>query len=174
MLWSLEDHISVRTHICSSQSSVWYYPTSVGCLVAKSCLTLCNPMDCSPPVSFEHGSHSLVQGILPSQGLNPRLLQVSCIAGRYWAVRKAHPSSIRCQAICCTVRLQGWVHLHNSERPDFPLKEFQRKEGRGLVAGAKNREICLFFPPWWLLIKNLAKVMMWCISPRSPLFLLDL
>ena len=25
------------------------------CLVAKSCLTLCNPMDCSPPGSSAHG-----------------------------------------------------------------------------------------------------------------------
>ena len=25
------------------------------CLVAKSCLTLCNPVDCSPPVSSVHG-----------------------------------------------------------------------------------------------------------------------
>ena len=47
-------------------------------------------------------------------------------------------------------------------------------EGIGLVAGAKNREICLFFSQWWLLIKNLAMVMTWCISLRSPLFLLDL
>ena len=27
----------------------------VCCLVAKSCPTLCNPMDCSPPVSSVHG-----------------------------------------------------------------------------------------------------------------------
>ena len=26
-----------------------------GCLVAKSCLTFCDPMDCSPPGSSVHG-----------------------------------------------------------------------------------------------------------------------
>ena len=53
------------------------------CLVAQSCLTLCNPMDCSPPGSSVHGDspgkntrvgcHALLQGIFPTQGLNPGL-----------------------------------------------------------------------------------------------------
>ena len=50
----------------------------------QSCLTLCNPMDCSPPGSFVHGDapgknagvgcHALLQGIFPTQGSNPCLL----------------------------------------------------------------------------------------------------
>ena len=53
-------------------------------LVAHSCLTLCDPMDCSPPGSSVHGifpgkdtgvdCHSLLQKIFPNQGLNPGLL----------------------------------------------------------------------------------------------------
>ena len=53
------------------------------CLVAQSCLTLCDPMDCSLPgysVRGESpgkntgvGSLSLLQGIFPIQGLNPGL-----------------------------------------------------------------------------------------------------
>ena len=53
-------------------------------LVAHSCLTLCDPMDCSPPGSSVHGdspgkntlvgSHSLLQGIFPTEELNPGLL----------------------------------------------------------------------------------------------------
>ena len=53
-------------------------------LVAQLCLTVCNPMDCSPPGSSVHGilpgkntgvgSHFLLQGIVPTQGLNPALL----------------------------------------------------------------------------------------------------
>ena len=45
------------------------------------CLTLCNPMGCSPPGSSVHGDspgkntgvgcHALLQGIFPTQGLNP-------------------------------------------------------------------------------------------------------
>ena len=52
-------------------------------LVAQSCLTLCNPMDCSPPGSSVHGDspgkntgvgcHALLQGIFPIQGSKPGL-----------------------------------------------------------------------------------------------------
>ena len=46
-------------------------------LVIQSCLTLCDPVDCSPPGSSVHGpgvgSHSLPQGIFPTQGSNPGL-----------------------------------------------------------------------------------------------------
>ena len=52
-------------------------------LVTHSCPTLCHPMDCSPPGSSVHGDspgknsgvgcHALLQGIFPTQGLNPGL-----------------------------------------------------------------------------------------------------
>ena len=53
------------------------------CLVAPPCLTLCDPVDCSPSGSSVHGSlqarkqvgcHALLQGIFPTEGLNPGLL----------------------------------------------------------------------------------------------------
>ena len=50
-------------------------------------LTLCDPMDCSPPSSFVHadcagkntgvGCHALLQGLFPPQGSNPRLLSLA-------------------------------------------------------------------------------------------------
>ena len=53
------------------------------CLAAQLCLTLWDPMDCSPPGSSVHGDspgknigvgcHALLQGIFPTQGLNPGL-----------------------------------------------------------------------------------------------------
>ena len=53
-------------------------------LVAQSCLTLCNPMDCSPPGSSFHGilqarilewvAMSSSRGIFPTQGSSPGLL----------------------------------------------------------------------------------------------------
>ena len=54
-------------------------------LVTQLFLTPCNPMDCSPAGSSAHGIlqaiilewvaiHSLLQGIFPTQGLNPGLL----------------------------------------------------------------------------------------------------
>ena len=52
----------------------------------QSCPTLCNPMDCSPPGSSVHGDspgkntgvgcHALLQGILPTKGLNLPLLHL--------------------------------------------------------------------------------------------------
>ena len=57
---------------------------SVLCLVAQPCPTLCDPMDCSPPVflcpwdfpgkNTGVGWHALLQGVFPTQGLNPLLL----------------------------------------------------------------------------------------------------
>ena len=51
------------------------------CLVAQSCPTPCDPVDCSPPGSSVHGDlpeywsgfHALLQGIFPTQGSNPGL-----------------------------------------------------------------------------------------------------
>ena len=52
------------------------------CKVAQSCLILCNPMDCNPPGSCPWdspgkntgvGCHAILQGIFPTQGLNPCL-----------------------------------------------------------------------------------------------------
>ena len=56
---------------------------AVLCWVTLSCLILCNPMDCSLPGSSVHGDspdkktgvgcYTLLQGIFPTQGLNPGL-----------------------------------------------------------------------------------------------------
>ena len=58
------------------------YTYALLCLV--TCLTLCDPMDCSPPGSSVHGDspgknngvgcHALLQGIFLTQGSNPGLL----------------------------------------------------------------------------------------------------
>ena len=62
---------------------------SIRCMHAKSlpsCLTICDPVDCSPPVSSVHessrqeytgvGCHAFFQGIFPTQRSNPPLLQL--------------------------------------------------------------------------------------------------
>ena len=61
--------------------------------VAQSCPTLCKPVDCSPPGSSVHGDspgkntgvgcHALLQGIFPTQGLNPLCLLSPALAGRF-------------------------------------------------------------------------------------------
>ena len=60
------------------------YNVSLACLVAQSCPTLCDPVDCSPPGSSVHGdspgkkaavsSLSLLQGIFQTQESNWGLL----------------------------------------------------------------------------------------------------
>ena len=62
----------------------WKLWNIIGDLVAKSCLTLCDPIDCNSPGSSVHGifpgmntevaCHFLLQGIFPTQGSNLGLL----------------------------------------------------------------------------------------------------
>ena len=68
---------------CSSNSELTAQLLSVCVLVTQSCLTLCDPMDCSPqllcPWDFPGKNtrvscHSLLQGIVPTQGWNLGLL----------------------------------------------------------------------------------------------------
>ena len=76
-LFIFEDQVSVTIH--SSRLDM-----KVKVLVAQSCLTLCNPMDCSLPGSSVHadspdknsgvGCHARLQGIFPTQGFYPGLL----------------------------------------------------------------------------------------------------
>ena len=61
------------------------------CLVAQSCPTLCDPMDCSLTGSSVHGDspgkntgvghYALLQGIFPTQGSNPSLPHCRWIEG---------------------------------------------------------------------------------------------
>ena len=70
--------IQLHTHIEPCFFRVFL---SCCCLVTQSCLTLCEPMDCSPPGPSVCGDspgkntgvacHSLLQGIFQSQGSNP-------------------------------------------------------------------------------------------------------
>ena len=68
-------------------------------LVAQSCPTLCDPVDCSLPGSSVHGilqarsvcCHSLLQGIFPTLGSNPGLLH--CRQILYHLSHQGSPSS---------------------------------------------------------------------------------
>ena len=72
--------------ICEKWRLAWIFLNDLCCvyLVVQSCLTFCNPMDCSPPGSSVHedspgkntrvGCHALLQGIFPTQGSNRGLL----------------------------------------------------------------------------------------------------
>ena len=95
-------HNSVNALKCSelyifNEWIIWYVNCisiklhKVKMLVAQSCLTLCDPIDCSPPGSSVHGilqARILVWvAIFCSRGSSrPRdRTQVSCVAGRFFA-----------------------------------------------------------------------------------------
>ena len=64
-------------------SKIYWFAQAHVCLVTRSCPTLCDPMDLSLPGSSVHGDSpgkntgvgcpAFVQGIFPTQGLNPGL-----------------------------------------------------------------------------------------------------
>ena len=67
----------------------WTVDIVHACLLPQLCPAFCTPMDCSPPVLLDSpgkntgvGSHSLLQGIFPTQEWN----LVSCIAGGFFTM----------------------------------------------------------------------------------------
>ena len=89
-----------------------------------SCLTLCDPMDCSPPGSSVHGisqarilgvgCHFLLQGIFLLQGLNPGLLRLL-----HWQV-----DFLPLEPPGEPVRNEGMV-LNNSRNGSYPKTLYQ-------------------------------------------------
>ena len=102
------------------------------CLVAESCPSLCDPMDCSPPGSSVRGDspckntgvgcHALLQGIFPTQGSNPglqhcrqilyclshrgspRILErVACPSPGKFPTQESNQGLLRCVCVCVCV-----------------------------------------------------------------------
>ena len=94
-LWSLNGGMtSMCSHFveCSLQIFHLTVPAVLAVSVTQSCLTLCDPMDCSPPGSSVHG---IFKARIPewvsipfSRGSSPPRdwTQVSCTAGRLFTV----------------------------------------------------------------------------------------
>ena len=78
------------------------------CSDPQLCLTLCHPMDYSPPGSSVHRipparkleCHFFFQGIFPTQGLNPCLMSPA-LAGRFFTTK--HHRGSPYQFCCCEV-----------------------------------------------------------------------
>ena len=83
-------------------------------LVAQSCPTLCNPMDCSPPGSSVHGI--LQARVLESVAISfsrgssqPRdQIQVSCIPGRFFTIWANHKGCKSIQSKRLVLHLFLW------------------------------------------------------------------
>ena len=98
---SVPFYVLISYFLCSLSSVCLIFKSLVPCLVVQSCLTLCNPMDCSPPASSTQGilQERILEWVaMPSSrgSSQPRdQTQVSCIAGRFftgWATREVHLS----------------------------------------------------------------------------------
>ena len=93
-VWSPCLHL--RGWLCENGAPAYFFLSAsyrayaVLCLVAQSCPTVCDPMDCSLPGFSVHGDspgknagvdcNSLLQGIFPTQGSNP----ISLIEGGFF------------------------------------------------------------------------------------------
>ena len=87
------------------------------CLVAQSCPTLCDPMDCGPPGSPVHGDppgkntgvgcQALLHGIFPTQGWNPGL--PNCMQILYHLSHQGSP------------RILGWIAYSFSSGTSQPM-----------------------------------------------------
>ena len=103
--------------------------------VAQSCLTLCDPIDCTSPWNSPGhntgvGSLSLLQGISPTQGLNPGLPHC-----RQILYQLSHKGSLR---------ILEWVAYPFSSRSSWP----RNRTGVSCIAGR-------FFTNWALRAKSL-------------------
>ena len=92
---------------------------NIACLVTQSCLTLCDPLECSLPVSSVHGTFQarilecvaifLLQ-IFPTQGLNPHLL---CL--------------LHCRRILYRLNHQGYTNIiYNCQEMEATLMSTNR------------------------------------------------
>ena len=76
------------------------------CSVTQWCLTLCDPMDCSPPGSSVHGDspgcHAILQGIYPTQEQNLSLLhwQADSLPPRHLGSPLTTPGFCKCFLMC--------------------------------------------------------------------------
>ena len=99
-----------RWRMCFSMCRAWYW---ILCLVAKSCLTLCDHMDCSPPGSSVHGIFQarILEWVATSfsRGSSwPRdQTRVSCIVGIFFTTDWA-PVTTPGVCVCVCVCSWGW------------------------------------------------------------------
>ena len=113
-----------------SKGSNFKLPESVKVLTTQSCLTLCNPMDCSPPgFSF----HRILQArilewvTIPfSRGSSQPRGQnwVSCTAGRFfivWVTRVALFYICACLSFSITFSVKCYIVTHTCVSPEYVL-----------------------------------------------------
>ena len=135
-------------------------PSFCCCFTAKSCSTLCDPMDHSPPGSSVCGSpskntgegcHFLLWGIFLTQGSNPRLLrwQVDSLPLSHQGISPPCPSqtSVRpCPFPACTLHwllvAECWVVDHEALSL-ITERQWRREMGLEEARGSEPNLLCL-------------------------------
>ena len=119
------------------------------CMHAKSLhlwLTVCDPMDCSPPLlPTGVGCHSLLQRIFLIQGSNPRLLYLlHWQTGSLPLVPPGKPNYIRAYLkdlyIYATLRHDRQESISDCSSPDFYMPHMKRKKKKKLAKKDSNIE----------------------------------
>ena len=99
------------------------------CLATQSCLTLCDPVDHSPPGSSVHGFSreeycsglpALLQGIFPTQGLNPGFPY--CKRVLYHLSYSKWNANLKGHILWVLAKVLVWPeHIQDVERDHWPL-----------------------------------------------------
>ena len=111
---------------------MFFHSYLTACVLAtQSCMTLCNSMDCSPPVSSVHGilqASILEWVVIPfsrRSSWHKDQTQVFCTAGRFftvWTIREAHLTaylhlissfleiSLNLLSVTCSSFYSVWLH----------------------------------------------------------------
>ena len=95
------------------------------CVCAKPlqlCLTLCDPMDCSPPGFYVHGilqarvlewvAMPSSRGNLPDPGIKPRSLTSTALAGRFFTTSATWAATYMCTYICTYMYITSALSIH--------------------------------------------------------------
>ena len=101
-------------------------------LVTQSCLTLCDPMDCSPPGSSVHGilqARILEWVAIPfsrESSQSRDWIQVSCIAGRFFYNLSHHGSpQITLHPAYTVVTCLSWSNSIRSSKDNIPYNYYK-------------------------------------------------
>ena len=131
------------------------------CSVTQLCLTLCDPLDCSPPGSSVHGifpgnntgvgCHFLLQEIFLTQGLNPSLC-VSCIG------RQIHYHCATWEALCLIQRFDGKESACNAgDLGSIPGSGRSPGKGNGNPLQYSCLENSIDRGAWWATVYDVTK-----------------
>ena len=160
-------------HCKSCGRSSWWALQKRKVSVAQSCPALCDSMDGSPPGSSVHGilqarSHSLLQGIFPTQGSNKRgkpnckqpddRQQVLTVFGEQWRVCVCVWMSFSHLLAglgppTCLYRHLVFNPMHSMQLPEAELQATASRRARATVLHSQAGIPFGLLFSWWYLIK---------------------